>query len=480
MRSALVAALAALALTACTGDKGDKGDKGDPGAAGAAGASGQNGAAGQDGSDGQDAYAAASVSAVTPTRAFLGRTLDVTVSGDATTWSATTTVDFGAGITVNHLTVASVTALVANISVAGDATVGARDVVVHDGTSSQTFAGAFTVDSPLGLTVQGTVAQGSILAVHARTQDLTTPFDTTTEGDGLFTPITYPNLAIDLAATSGITASVSGASDFAVDFTALVDVTAPAAAQDLTIESGPQGATTEFAAPAAINVVARQPIALVAGTPINGTVDQPYESGLYTYVPADGTNLVEFSADTTSIALLPASGRWSDLISYAATASVLTTSSDPFYLVTWDSSGGTSAYTLSATNTALAGSADEVSTTNDSMADSQLIPALPFALTHATLSSSSDQDWLHFVADASMVGQSVHVQTLPGDAYTDTVVDVLDATGTSLGGPSDDLDYHEDFVSSPIPAEGDYFVRIYASDYFDPSQSHYTAVVRLQ
>ena len=98
-----------------------------------------------------------------PASAFLGGSATVTISGNGTAWSDQAKPDFGKGVTVNSITVASPTALVADIDVAFDANLGARDVTVTDGSDSLTYKGSFRVQPPTTLDVQGTVAQGSIV-----------------------------------------------------------------------------------------------------------------------------------------------------------------------------------------------------------------------------------------------------------------------------------------------------------------------------
>jgi hypothetical protein len=102
---------------------------------------------------------------------------------------------------------------------------------------------------------------------------------------------------------------------------------------------------------------------------------------------------------------------------------------------------------------------------NDACAKAQKID-LPANLTNMTLSSKSDVDWYAItIADAD-VGKQIHVVTSPGDDKTDTLVDVLAANcTTSLGGPSDDKDYHEDFLSDKVQSAGTFYVKVSNSPY---------------
>ncbi len=79
------------------------------------------------------APAAPTVLSVTPSALAVGATRDVTISGGLTHFDATSVPSFGAGVTVNHVTVGSPTSAVANVSVAPGATIGLRDVTVQTG-----------------------------------------------------------------------------------------------------------------------------------------------------------------------------------------------------------------------------------------------------------------------------------------------------------------------------------------------------------
>jgi len=456
------------------------------GCSGTDGAPGQQGPQGQPGPAGSGAGSDPSVSAVTPGHAFLARKLDVTVSGFGTKWSASTTLDFGPGIKVGTITVASPTALVAQITIDKSATPGPRDVTVVDGSSKEVYKGAFKLDLPAVLSVQGTMAQGSIVAMHATGKDLSTPFDTTSTGDGLFTPITFTNL--DVTAPAGINVSIGNATLYGVDMTALIDVTAAAMAHDLTITSGPAGDPGDdlFPVPGGMTIAARTPTTLTAGTAANGTVAKPYESFLYQFTPGASLGIVDFAATATDpnaspkVVILPKSGKFSDLVVFAATPTLVTTSADPYYAIYWDNTGTTGAFKVTANATAAVGLAE--TEPNNTTGTAQVAASLPFVLQNASLASATDVDWIKYTATTNDVGKKFHVQTVPGDPKTDTVVDVFKSDGTtSLGGPSDDKGYHENFVSDAIPAAGVYYIKIYASPQgYSASHKTYQAIVRLQ
>jgi hypothetical protein len=127
---------------------------GSQGPPGEQGPSGEQGPPGQ-GVDGGTGVAP-SVSGITPANAFLARSGEVTISGYGTKWTSATTVDFGADITVDKITVASPTALVVNFTVDSTAALGPRDVKVKDGANTESYKGAFSLLSPIALTFRGT------------------------------------------------------------------------------------------------------------------------------------------------------------------------------------------------------------------------------------------------------------------------------------------------------------------------------------
>lgn len=119
---------------------------------------------------------------------------------------------------------------------------------------------------------------------------------------------------------------------------------------------------------------------------------------------------------------------------------------------------------------------------NNTCAQAQQGPALGMTLGPLTLPSQTDEDWFVFPISAADVGKSVHVVTAPGDSNTDTLVEVFEgACGSpvSLGGPSTDLFYHEDWLSSPVTQPGVVYVKVSYSpaSYVDDA---YTLTVDLQ
>jgi len=427
---------------------------------------------------GSDEDTVESVSGVVPSEVFLGRQSTVLVLGSGTNWRAGATADFGDGVTVDDLQVASPSALLATITVDPSAAGGARDVTVSDGGQSLTLTGAFFLDSPIAVDVEGDLAQGSIAIVTVTNRDIFTPFDATTEGDGFFTPLSFPNLSVVLPA--GATAQINSVDPFSVEFMLLIDVNATAGLADLEILSGPAGSADSFPLSGGLDIQARTPEALSAGGK-SFDVTTPLGSHLFSYSPA-GMALLDFSATAESaeaspaFALLPASGSWSDLISFSGAVS--DAGNGEYYLVYWDGAGA-SGYTADLTIGEVAAAAMTESEPNDTAAAAQASPSMPVVLQNATLADVDDADYIELTVAAGDVGKSIRVFTTGTDRLSDPVVDVLDSSESSLGGPSSDADFHEDFTSTPIPSAGTYYVKVTASEFYNPAHTAYDVAIQL-
>ncbi|MDX2151723.1 MAG: Ig-like domain-containing protein [Bryobacteraceae bacterium] len=86
------------------------------------------------------------LTAVTPPSALQGDTLNVTVTGSQTNFTAgITAFNFGFGITVNSVTVNSATSATVNLTLAGNATVGLRNVTATTAGETASIVNGFTV-----------------------------------------------------------------------------------------------------------------------------------------------------------------------------------------------------------------------------------------------------------------------------------------------------------------------------------------------
>jgi len=425
-----------------------------------------------------------SASGVFPAAGFLGRQMRVQISGDATEWNASTKVNFGEGVTVDSITVSSPTALFANITISDTAPVGLRDVVVTGG-DNVTLEEAFEIESPITISFRGNAAQGSIGVLDIVNHDFDTPFDTTSTGDGFFSPLVYTGMTAQ--AGNGVRISFDNVTPYGASATVLMDIDAVSGA--LSIISGPAGKTTAFPLGADLAIAPRTAIALTTGMNVSAMAAKPYDSFLYEFTAGTGPSLAQFRVSSTStdanprLAVMPASGHFDDLLGASSSFSQLATTGERFYIVLFDFTGELATYQTRASS-AVVTMVSETEPGNNAAPGATACP-LPCLVKGAELSSKTDEDWFKFTSGPNDAGKRLHVTTLPGDAQTDTVVDAFEVQGassTSLGGPSDDNGYHEDFQFSDTAIKNatSYTVQIFASDVFKDTQKRYDALIFLE
>lgn len=423
---------------------------------------------------GSDDSGDASISGVIPGELFVGRSGDVLIIGDGTSWEDGVSVNLGEGVTVDSVTVASPTALLVKATADSAAELGVRDVTVDD----LSFSGAFELASPIQVkAMEGQMAQGSISIVRLQNMDFANPFDTTTTGDGFFTPLEYINIAV--TAGTGTTAQISFVEPYAMEMLFLTDVTATDGTVDLEVLSGPAGQQQSFRFPAAFEVEAREATAL-SGDGATASIDEPYQSQLFS-VTADQLSIITAStfADSPDAApafvLLPASGSFAELISYSNGATFV--GDDTFYLVYWDNSGFSGYSFQIGADMEPAISLPEAEP-NQGTAGSEKPESLPAVVTGASL-TDSDEDWIKVRVPAGG-NKTIHVFTYGEDPLTDTWIELVASNGTTSLGRSDDLGYHEVFFSQEPVGPGTYYVKVIPSDYFDPAHADYSVAVVLE
>lgn len=146
---------------------------------------------------------------VGPAQAARGQTLNVTITG--THFTAATVVAFGAGVTVNSFSAASDTQITGSITIAADASPGARNVSVTTAAGTGTGVGAFTVVAPpvVSSVSPGQGAKGQTISITVRGSYFT----------GATAVAFGAGIAVDNFTAAGdtqITASVTIASDAAL------------------------------------------------------------------------------------------------------------------------------------------------------------------------------------------------------------------------------------------------------------------------
>jgi hypothetical protein len=428
--------------------------------------------------NGTDFQTVPSISLVTPNRIIVGRTLEVAISGFGTKWTSAARVAFGAGITVANVRVASPTALLADVTVASDAALGTRDVTVTEGTAVASYVGVFTVQPVYTVRLPAKATRGAVFAIVIH------------NNDPVFAVTGTPTATLSPPPTSDdVRTFVSSptAQDLVVQVFA--DLTAPLGKRTVQVVAN-EGVRNEFKVELAdaFDLAEKAELPLVDGTPVTGTLAEPYSGVLFKYVPT-ASELRKFSFDTTAagkpfIFLLGSTGVYADRLT-EGTGVLGLCPPEGCYVSAFDTSGKEGlTYEMSV---AAPPGGPEVEP-NDSIATAQAVTLVtqanvPQAYMSGQLSALTDQDWFKITVTAADVGKHVHVVTSPGDQTTDTIVDVQTAAGMSLGGPSSDSGLHEDFTSTPILAAGDYFVQVANSPdrfSYDVTRSRYVAAITLE
>ena len=484
MKRALGIIGALAAVVGCTGPSGPQGMQGMQGVPGGQGGQGPQG------NPGMPAMITPSVSAVNPPYAFLGRTVDLTIAGNGTSWSSATTVAFAdTNVKVNKVTAASASGLIVNVTVGAAAMLAPTDVTITDGANMEVYKGGFTVKEPLLVTVDqmGGVPQGGQAILHVEMLDTTTPFDANT------TTITLSSKDLTVLGTPAPT-------DFAVDVQVEADVLATVGTVDLTVSSGPTGSAITSPAAKAFSIAARTPTMLSPTAPATGMIMTQDDTALFELVPADASQrFVQFTIGSMSGFVagvaIPKDGKYADALApgFGLLYGEGTMSTDPIYLVIQDGldpntfgPGMTPAdlkvTTFESTCTAVAETAETAAANNDAYKTAQAVATLP-ALVNATLgygtvTPNADVDTFKITVPAGKT--TIHAAT-GGDALTDTVIDILDSTGTSINGPSSDADYQEDYSATGLTA-GTYYVQVSASQqgFFDPKHKTYQLFVEVK
>ena len=441
-------------VAACSGSAGPEG------AAGAAGKNGAMGTMGVAGTSGTAGTGTASISGIAPAFAFQDRTVNVSISGSGTTWDSKTTVAFAnTKVTVNSVTVASASGLVASITIAGDATLGATDVTVTDGASVTVYKGAFQIMAPLTVTVTPAtgVPQGGIANLHVQMNDLTTPID--------------PDTFVVTLSNQKLATSTPSPTDYAFDLEVEADVLTPTGTFDLTVTFGGAPTITSLA-PQSFKVAPRTATTLTT-TAATGTLQTPIDTELYEYTPPSVSQLfVQFTtasmAGSLSTTVIPSTGLYADAVAtFAIRYGHGTTSVDPFYVVVGDSNGlfgagptpaDTSVIAFESPCTAATEITETAASNDDTYKTAQAVTTLP-ALVDGTLRYGAvvltDVDVYAITVPAGAT--SIHAST-GGDPADDTLLMILDSTGATVA-TSDDMDFQEDLVF-PVTSSGTYYVAV--------------------
>jgi hypothetical protein len=277
----MAAVVATLLIAGCSGDDG-AGTEGPPSTQGPPGPEGPIGE--------QDEP---SISSVSPAWLWLSRSEAVVVSGYDTAWSDGATVDFGEGVTVSDVVVASPTAIVAHVTIDAGAAPGPRDVVVTADDGELTAAGGFAVRP--GLQIEHVAGDGTQGSINLYAIDLEDPGHDL--AGGLFTTPgelfahTIDGIVQGVHPEFTFTESVTYESGWAL-VEAVIDVNAPAEGPLNLVTTSFGGAS--ITSTGVVTATPRTPVPLT----LDVVADVPYGNVAYT------THLFEYHNDSATDQIL--------------------------------------------------------------------------------------------------------------------------------------------------------------------------------
>src|SRR5215469_10851305 len=137
---------------------------------------------------------AASLTPLSPNSGFQGATNEmITISGNFTNFlQGTTQANFGAGITVNNVTVSSPTSATADITIASSAATGTRSITLSTGSQSETQSFTVNAVSSTTFTVSGQVKLVNGSALVGATLNLGSGLTGTTDSSGNYSIASVP------------------------------------------------------------------------------------------------------------------------------------------------------------------------------------------------------------------------------------------------------------------------------------------------
>jgi hypothetical protein len=245
-------------------------------------------------------YAPPAISSVNPNQEVQGQTLDVTMSGSY--FTAASAVSFGADITTNSFTVDSASQITANITIAGSATAGSRDVSVTTPGGTDTLTNGFTV---LAMPTISSVSPSQAIQGQALSVTITGTNLVGVTAVGFGSGITVNGFVVN--SDTQITASIA-VSDWATVGSRDVSVTKAGGTATLT-----SGFTVNQAPPAIVSVIPDQGIqgetkdVTITGTHFTGATSVDFGPGITTnsfvVTPSGAPSEVQIGTGTTAIVL---------------------------------------------------------------------------------------------------------------------------------------------------------------------------------
>jgi hypothetical protein len=402
----------------------------DPGPTGPQGPTGMMGGAGPAGPIGPPAIVTPSINGVLPLNVVPGQSVDVLISGFATKFTVQSVVSFGSGIKVNSVKVASGTGLVANITVAADATPGARDVTVREMGVTLTYK-TFEIKPYASIAVIGTPKQGALVKLEIKANDPMFQFSDSTK-------VTSPG---------GYAFSTTKSLSRTREILFAIQPNAELAGQPVTVTSGAYTQTFENVFTPEQNMIGDLPTVFPAMVPFG-------EMGatILMNVPSQpfGTS---FTADAAAFLI------WSPTAGYGPASLIgpkVTPPSAAGFLTLYDVTQTEPSTTLERGGLTRVNEMEP----NDTPGMAQMVASLPFAIDNGFSSSDSDADYFSVPLPANAIGKKIKValtapNLLDGDVFitakvgATTIIDDEEIFGSTFS-----------VLSSPISSVGALEIRV--------------------
>ncbi|MGN6111095.1 MAG: hypothetical protein ACTHU0_38715 [Kofleriaceae bacterium] len=397
------------------------------------------------------ACGAGSIEQVTPGEVYLGRTIELAITGAGTDFSHDSVVELGAGITVTAVHPASATELAVTAEVSTAAPLGPRDVYVDGATLDD----AFVVAAPASAQVAaGTPRRGGLVVVHLA---ITEPLRAWSAGDLAF------------FASPGLTVGARSVTGTALDALVAIDASAPLGDAVLEVHAGgPAGGV--FTVPAALTVIETGDAPVLHDT----LHLQPDAAGsAFAWLAPDAPLALvdlEVAASAAGALVLDRDGAYPRPLAFAPARTEVI---DGVRGVGFHGAAG--GFDVVARRTPLR--AAHASATNDTFATATLLGAPGGYVADAKLQGANDARYFAVDVAYGLIGLRLRVVTL-GDPRTDTQISVFRDDQRSLLGPaSSDVSALDELVTPTLPAEGRYYIRVAAGAGFDAAHDTFSLAV---
>jgi hypothetical protein len=418
------------------------GCEGPPGEAGPTGSTGRQGPTGAEGPSGPGFDVGRSISGLQPNWVAQGRVVEVQISGYATDWAqgAAPEVNFGEGLTVTEVSVASNSALLVRVTAEPGAQAGKRNITVTSGGETLTFAAGFEVRRLLEATVLGELVRPSLATIRVQNNDAEWALPT-------------PGAAYSVSLPPGLQGAVFNVTADVVLISVLATLESPLGTANAVIRVHP-GTALERTVTVPVTVTQSE-VPAASGATHSGTVTA-YASSVFRFVAASSEEMV--------LGLSSAAGFRPGAYVFSEEADALiagpgdtfdAVAGEAYFGIVYALGGGSGAFTA-LVSPVLAFTETEP---NDSVATASSASGVVFDW-NGDVSSADLVDYVRVDAGVNVAGRSVHVQHTGGGDDADFTVEILSADGAVSHGVSPNLYLGGSHLFEPMGGGTTYLMKV--------------------